>query len=796
MRDIEIYVEGKRLDLFDNGTIEIKSSIQDAKDISKVFTDYSQPFTIPASDNNNQIFRHHYKTEITDNVFDGRVRHEAKIFINHLLFKRGKVFLNGTSMKNSKASSYNITFFGNTVSLKDTFKDDKIESLSDYKKGIDGTAAEYNLNRLEFDWSNDSIRTRMLGGQSFNNDTSALIVPLITAEKRLFYNDSLDETNSINFDGNLHRPNDISANLTQYRTRGVNEEDLKPAIKVYHLIKAIEEKYNINFIPSDADEVNYTDTKDFFSRDNQAFTNLYLWMSNNSGNITGNLADDNYLYVNEVASWTSGGNQDFNNYYAEGGEIVLVNWNEIERDFGHTGGFVDSSLFPTPARFYLKVIPDSSYEEIKWRAKIIDTKTSQVVSSIEGTGSVEANISMPLNPTDPSITYIDRYKVEFASQEPMVGTDVQIIKENASGLTGFSDVREILSSGDDFDTDITKFKPANHFPDIEIMEFMSGLFKMFNLTAYYVDDEADPLYNDVTPVVKIVTLDSYYADSVNNQSKGIIDITKHIDVSNNSIDTSLPFSEINFEFEETDTILMDNHKEVNGYVYGNSTMSLRDTYRNIDLFYGEKYDIEIPFSKLKYERINGLDTDIVWGYAAGGDFDSKEGDYEEGNTIPPKANYKPKDIKPLLFYGIKETNISTPINFSNVQNTESIQVTSYWRPSNTNETVVPDADGVFQDSAAYSINFDSEVDEWSLTESFNSLFEVFYKSYIKSVFDANKRVFKFKAYLPPSFLINYKLNDQLKVQDVVYRINSITTNLNTGLSRLELINLNVEEIVE
>jgi hypothetical protein len=31
---------------------------------------------------------------------------------------------------------------------------------------------------------------------------------------------------------------------------------------------------------------------------------------------------------------------------------------------------------------------------------------------------------------------------------------------------------------------------------------------------------------------------------------------------------------------------------------------------------------------------------------------------------------------------------------------------------------------------------------------------------------------------------------------VVYRINSITTNLNTGLSRLELINLNVEEIVE
>jgi hypothetical protein len=107
-----------------------------------------------------------------------------------------------------------------------------------------------------------------------------------------------------------------------------------------------------------------------------------------------------------------------------------------------------------------------------------------------------------------------------------------------------------------------------------------------------------------------------------------------------------------------------------------------------------------------------------------------------------------------------------------------------------------DSEGNWSIPAIQTINFDSEQDEYTLSPSPNSLFKNFYKSYITSVFDANKRVFKLKAYLPPSFLINYKLNDQLKVQDVVYRINSITTNLNTGLSRLELINLNVEEIVE
>ena len=53
----------------------------------------------------------------------------------------------------------------------------------------------------------------------------------------------------------------------------------------------------------------------------------------------------------------------------------------------------------------------------------------------------------------------------------------------------------------------------------------------------------------------------------------------------------------------------------------------------------------------------------------------------------------------------------------------------------------------------------------------------------------------FTAYLPPSFLIHYRLNDQLKIQDEVYRINSIRTNLNTGKSILELINLNSDEII-
>ena len=64
MREIQIYIKGQRVDVFGDENVTIKSSIQDAKDISKVFTDYSQPFTLPASDTNNKIFRHFYNTSI------------------------------------------------------------------------------------------------------------------------------------------------------------------------------------------------------------------------------------------------------------------------------------------------------------------------------------------------------------------------------------------------------------------------------------------------------------------------------------------------------------------------------------------------------------------------------------------------------------------------------------------------------------------------------------------------------------------------------------------------------------
>ena len=57
------------------------------------------------------------------------------------------------------------------------------------------------------------------------------------------------------------------------------------------------------------------------------------------------------------------------------------------------------------------------------------------------------------------------------------------------------------------------------------------------------------------------------------------------------------------------------------------------------------------------------------------------------------------------------------------------------------------------------------------------------------MFDISRRLFSFKAFLPVSIISNIKLNDKVVIFDNAYKINKLTTNFETGISDLELINV-------
>ena len=129
MLALQIYINGSRADTFKDESVTITQSIQNVRDVGKIFTDFTQSFNLPASQNNNKIFKHFYNFNI-DGGFDARTKVSTKLELNFLDFKTGVLQLNGVKMKDNTPNSYNVTFFGNTVNLKTLIAEDKLDVLN------------------------------------------------------------------------------------------------------------------------------------------------------------------------------------------------------------------------------------------------------------------------------------------------------------------------------------------------------------------------------------------------------------------------------------------------------------------------------------------------------------------------------------------------------------------------------------------------------------------------------------------------------------------------------------------
>ena len=254
-KNILIFIEGQRLDLFGNDNITINQSKQNVNDISKVFTDFTQSFSVPASDNNNFIFKHFYNVDI-DNGFDARVRKNAVIYLDGLDFKSGKIQLNSVKIKDNEAKSYSINFFGKTINIKDDIGDDKLVDL-DW------------LDNFDRDYTGDEVKTGLETGIDVTVGSTtyvkALAYPLISYKRQFLYNsDPSDVTSS-----------DTLVNIAYDagRTDGIVSGNLKPVIGLPVIMEAINQKYsNFNF------------SGGFL--DSPRFTGLYMNLNNNTESIS------------------------------------------------------------------------------------------------------------------------------------------------------------------------------------------------------------------------------------------------------------------------------------------------------------------------------------------------------------------------------------------------------------------------------------------------------------------------------------------------------------------------------
>jgi hypothetical protein len=209
MRQVQVYIEGKKIELFEDEQINVTSSVQNINDISKVFTDFSQSFTVPASTVNNAIFQHFYQSDV-DSTIDHNIRRSALIEIDLTTFRRGKIQIEKANVKNGQPENYQLTFYGEIRTLKDLFGEDKLNNL--------------DFTDLEFAYTGTQIYNRIT---DLTTDYDVRY-PLIASNRLWTYH---------------HGSEDITQNA-----HAIQYDELFPAVKVREIFRAIEQEYNVTFI--------------------------------------------------------------------------------------------------------------------------------------------------------------------------------------------------------------------------------------------------------------------------------------------------------------------------------------------------------------------------------------------------------------------------------------------------------------------------------------------------------------------------------------------------------------------
>jgi len=458
-----------------------------------------------------------------------------------------------------------------------------------------------------------------------------------------------------------------------------------------------------------------SDIKTFFGSD--MFDELYLWLHRESTPISEPDAATANFGVDTVTKSKKLTFSDFT--YASGGGDVLSS-NKLTVNKGESFG--------------LRLVLDPSVTNNTGEIIIKDKTTNELLFYRENVPfNSGSNLSAPLKTltsgTLDSRTYDIEFRincqvtVNFGALNPALVIDKTV--GSASPTAHNYSAGAFALAGDLFIQD--------YIPKMKVIDFLSGLFKMFNLVAY------KKLGNDT---IYVETFDDFMTKGVTR------DITKYIDIKQGTIDRPVPYNQVNFKYSSpvTQTSL----RFVNQFsqIFGDLNYSAPEKYD------GQAFNLEVPFERTVL--INLLDN--------------------SGNITNNVVGWWVKDDgstalgKPFIFF-----NRVADQSGGSGKTVTSLSITAY----NAASSVSSDEN--------HSLNFGAEYDEFNGGVNTNSLFKRFYENYIIQTFNQNSRIIKVSAQLPISFMLNYSVNDIILINGQEYYINSIKMNLATGKSELELI---------
>ena len=569
-------VDYTELDLFEDETIEITQNIKDFKDVSKILADYTQSFKIPASKTNNRYFEHYYNQDIVDG-FDARFRYDCVLKLNGADWKEGQIRLTDVGMKDGYADNYEITFFGNIVSLKSILGDDELDSLP-YLDAFNHTLSLSNVARyadtgalLVFD--SDGNPTGMQ--TALYSEVPDLIYPFISHTKNRYYFDSSDSSPDI---ANVRNVANLNPPVVD-DYHNILYTDLKPAIRVIRIIRAIESRYGIQF------------SNDFIREDSKPFEMLYMMMSRESGGLDSKVEETSKeLFLSDFS-------------FSSGVDVREGSGNNyVELFTGVPSGNGSQRLKIAIMSGDIIVSGSGSYD-----LKIIDAESSVLyyeVLNVSGNFSFNAQVgsrARGYSLVKPKIILTTKAGIQNFTTDLSIESKLYDRRygdiDSETGVYSRT-ATQTLSNGLDIRNSMT--------PKIKCIDFLKGIFKMFNIVAYVEDG-----------VIIAKPYDDFYSSGKE------VDLSYCIDSSSHKISRADIYSEINFKYKDPKDVFTIKRNELTNTEYGNLDFKSDET----SSFDGGSYKVDLPFSRILSEAMisqSGNQTAICWGYAVSDSFSPVE----------------------------------------------------------------------------------------------------------------------------------------------------------------------------
>jgi len=672
--NLYIYIDeiAHKLETFKDEQISVTSTAKNLSDITKIYADYSKTFTIPASKKNNQILSHWYENAVEDG-FDQRIKAKGYIEIDTIPFREGVWQIEAASVKENKIQSYSLTFFGELKTLVDVIGENEVRDL-DFTDIITSFGEGDVLNLVKGD-----------------SPTAPVLFPLIANEKKWFFS-----TGQQGNDKNITRANTI------------NRFNLPPAVSVDKIFDAIETDFGLTFSGS------------FLN--SERFKRLYLYFKNEEEYVT-------LLKPKRI---------DFST--ASGSGTTPIIFTENDDFFEYKSFEVDAFN----SQVVLTIDPDTAIV-IPYYVSVFRVSSTGFASNIinfDGTGSGPESFTIIEEDTPATEPAGDGtigqgtgnnegvYFIQISSEigNDFEGTLVYTGQTLAGTPINKTIVIPLQSIAEQYD--FNKIAPR-----IKIIDFLSGLIKMFNLTIIPLSETS----------YRFETLDTFY------QLGKIRNLTKYSDTSN-KIERVKVYNEINFEYQKSGTIVNTKFRDLitRAYDYGDLNASFDGD--------GGEFSVELPFETLLF-------TDLK--YTSGGS--TLSSNILMGFNITPDE--KPYKNKPILLYrdSVKTSAQQFRFGLSPIQTYVAFG----------NQTTIG--------TEIFSLNFGIENTIDTNQPIFNSLYQNFYSSYLENIFNKKARIIKIKMRLPLSILTQLKLNDRIILRDKRYLINNFTNELTTGETSFELV---------